>query len=137
MNNKNGWGLQSEIIFICVFIFCLISSIILITVLGLYKKNNVNGNTDIVISSVYKNMLNDLEKGAKKYIKNDMDDIVKKSIIINSKVLESKGYINKLVDDNNKACEGYVEVTNDMFLKYNPYVKCKDFISNGYNNNVE
>ena len=51
-------------------------------------------------------------------------------LVLTSEMLKNKGYDVKLY----KNCSGYVIIKkNNNFYKYEPYIKCKDYTTKGFN----
>lgn len=152
MLNKNGWGIVEAILFLLVFIVCLLFSFWGLRRLGLvdenwqfYSSNLFNPNPDKngdkqeepkepekVFS--YEDLENDMVGATKLYI-NDFynNELGLDTLNIRVSQLIDNGYIAELVDKNKKNCSGYtaVYVENGEII-YKPYLKCPKYETKGY-----
>lgn len=139
--NNNGWGLRVAILFIMLFIFCLLFSVTMIKKWGLEsndmiidnKSNSTEKKTDEVSDEYYVDLETSVYEAIQQYI-NDNPKVIenKTNEVVNIKKLISFGYLQSLTDENNKQCSGYVEITNDTAVTYNAYIKCNKYSTSGY-----
>lgn len=141
--NKNGWGLTNELIFILIFIICLVIVVIGLKKLSLLENFNPNyhSNTDTNNGAVekeydYNSLEEKLRNSTIKYIEKEYNNQLGiDTLIIQSDTLREKGYLTDYSDENGKYCSGYCEVyinENDV-IEYKPYVKCDDlYETEGY-----
>jgi len=47
----------------------------------------------------------------------------------------AKGIISEL-RVNDDTCDGYVNISNDFVVTYTPYIKCKNYVTEGYDENL-
>ncbi|NLC47895.1 MAG: hypothetical protein GX758_00860 [Tenericutes bacterium] len=132
---KNGWGLRMELVFILMFLICLVIAVIGLNRLGFLGNSDnslINQSEDNSFS--YSNLESKVVTSAKKYYVNEYnDDILLENTIIRVSTLYYNGYIEKLYDKNNKQCSGYVElVPNGDNIVYVPYIKCPKYKTRGY-----
>ena len=141
--NKHGWGLSSELIFILIFIICLIIAVIGLKEFSLMEEfnpnyySNTNTNNDSINKEYnYQELEVRLKNSTIDYI-NDVynNDLGLDTLIIQSSLLREMGYLNNYSDENDKYCSGYCEVylNENNEIIYEPYVKCGDYYeSKGY-----
>lgn len=141
--NKHGWGLSSELIFILIFIICLIIAVIGLKEFSLMEEFNPNyySNTNTNNDSInkvynYQELEVRLKNSTIDYI-NDVynNDLGLDTLIIQSSLLRKMGYLNNYSDEDDKYCSGYCEVylNENNEIIYEPYVKCGDYYeSKGY-----
>lgn len=132
--NKKGWGLTNEIIFISIFVICLIIAFVGIYRLGFlgFGKNEDKPNDTFSYEALEKK----LQNGTRDYIKDEYNnELGLDTLIITANLLRTKGYLNNYVDENDKYCSGYCEVylSEDDTIVFEPYVKCgSNYESKGY-----
>lgn len=139
--NKNGWGLAVEIVIILGVIAMLVYAIYGFNQLGLIKNMNQALGTDVlpdlIISGekvTYSIAEQDLINATKAYVKDIYNDEISSDTTIKLSRLTKDGYISPIRDKNNKACSGYVMVTNaSENITYAAYLKCDDYKTTGYN----
>lgn len=141
--NKHGWGLSSELIFILIFIICLIIAVIGLKEFSLMEEfnpnyySNTNTNNDSINKEYnYQELEVRLKNSTIDYI-NDVynNDLGLDTLIIQSSLLRKMGYLNNYSDEDDKYCSGYCEVylNENNEIIYEPYVKCGDYYeSKGY-----
>ena len=141
--NKHGWGLSSELIFILIFIVCLIIAVIGLKEFSLMEEfnpnyySNTNTNNDSINKEYnYQELEVRLKNSTIDYI-NDVynNDLGLDTLIIQSSLLREMGYLNNYSDEDDKYCSGYCEVylNENNEIIYEPYVKCGDYYeSKGY-----
>jgi len=132
MLNKKGWGLTNEILFIAIFIICLIIAFAGFAKFGLFNsKENKENNSGYSYVSLEEKII----KSAREYVKDEYDnDLGIDTLIITAKNLMDKEYLTNYVDEDDKYCSGYVEVhKSEGGVVYTPYVKCRsNYESKGY-----
>ena len=144
MLNKKGWGILEAIVFIIIFIFCLLFSFWGLKKLGLVDENNqfypsnINKEDKTEDKEEEKFSFSDLEVKMTNATKNYINDFYNNELgldTLNIRVsqLIDNGYLTELKDDNKKDCSGYVSVhvENDEIV-YKPYLKCKKYETQGY-----
>lgn len=132
---QNGWGLRAELLFVLLFLFCMV-----IVVVGLNRFGLLGYNPDSILEKTddqtfdYEPLERSLISGAKEYISEYYSDgFNEDSIIVRYVTLRNYSYISKLVDGDKKECSGYVVVNNiEGNVLYNPYLKCKKYKTDGY-----
>ncbi len=131
--NKHGWGLRKELLFILLFLMCLVVSTIGLNQMGLLDVNP-NSISTVQSSGSYSDMELKLVVGAKEYVnKYYGGDSIKDEINIKYFTLYYNNYMEKLVDSTGNECSGYVTVTNtNSVLIYKPYLKCNRYKTSGY-----
>ena len=141
--NKHGWGLHNEIIFILIFIVCLIIAVVGLKRLSLLEEFNPNyhSNTETNNDAIEKTFnYQELEQKLKNSTINYIKDVYNNelgldTLIIQADLLREKGYLSDYNDENNKYCSGYCEVylNENGEIIYKPYVKCSElYESQGY-----
>ncbi|MEG2457478.1 MAG: hypothetical protein RSB41_01125 [Bacilli bacterium] len=158
--NKSGKSFVFQMVFLMIFVFC-----ILLTTAGLYKLdlldvNKVNkflnpnyySNTNTVnpdymedseiaetpVKTNKKNydvLENELVLKSEEYVKNIYkNNLGLDTLIITVSNLKSNNYMSDLIDYKGSSCSGYTEVYKDESgnIKYSPYIKCKRYKTKGY-----
>ncbi len=139
---KNGWGLRTELLFILMFLMCLV-----IATIGLNKMGLLGGNsdsidefkTDVNSEETYESMEERLNNAAKDYVvKYYGGENISDSIVVRYSSLYYNSYIAKLVDNKGRSCSGYVEVENiNSNLIYYSYLKCPEYKTSGYDSSKD
>ena len=131
---KEGWGLRVELVFILIFLICLVISTVLLSRVGLINKEDVDTST-----SNYSALEGDLVEGAKKYIRENYDsDLLEEVTLVKYSTLKSGGYITNFKDGNGRECSGYVEVYKEEgSTLYYPYIKCLRYRTNNYDSSKD
>lgn len=129
--NKNGWGLQTELLLILMFLVCFAIALIGLSRLGLYNgfKNNYSKETNYTL------LESELEDAAKSYIHEIYSNVLgEESIILRSSHLVKNKYLETIKDKSGNNCSGYVEVikTESNNIIYYPYLKCKNYTTFEY-----
>ncbi len=133
--NKNGWGLRVELVFILMFLICLVIAIIGLNRFGLLGDNDnslINQGKNNTFS--YGILESKITASAKRYFLDYYDnELQMDKVIVRASTLYYNGYMEKLYDDDNDSCSGYVEVINvSGGLVYVPYIKCSNYKTIGY-----
>lgn len=138
---KNGWGLRTELLFILMFIVCLV-----VATIGLNRIGFIGGTFSAIdmfngkdTKESYIMIENDLVKVAANYAteyyggKYPEDEFtIRLTTLINT------GYTSKLTDPKNRECSGYVDVKKvNSSLIYTPYIKCATYRTEGYKSNKD
>ena len=129
--NKNGWGLRVELLFIVLFLFCLLIATIGLNKLGLFGGP---GLLDGEKTYSYSELENNMNEAAKRYYQNNYENNVSDTIIIKSSTLLLNGYMSNMLDENGNVCSGYTRV----FINYqnepsfNTYINCPRYKTAGY-----
>lgn len=134
MIKKDGWGLRVELVFILIFLICLVISTVLLSRMGLINNEEVDTST-----SSYSALEGNLVESAKKYIRENYDsDMLEEVTLVKYSTLKSLGYISSFKDNNGRECSGYVEVyKEDGNTLYYPYIKCVRYRSNNYDSSKD
>ncbi len=115
LNNK-GWSIK-QMIYLSMLLFVTL----LFACYYIYAFYNDLDTSDGI---TYANMELKLEMAAIKYCKDN-----KGCSYISFNELKAKGYIDKLVDDKGRTCDGYVTYQNN---EYQTFIKCQEYITKGY-----
>ena len=133
-----------EIIFILIFIFCLIYAAYYLNKMGLLNSSatktidtSIEINKKKGVDTTYSDIEETLRSGAKKYINKEYDKLGIDVLVITSSSLIDKGYLKTSdledPDRSNQYCSGYVEVELiGSKATYTPYVSCTKYKTNGY-----
>lgn len=141
LKSKHGWGVATEIIFIFLFICCLLYAVFYMNKLGIlkpeqyYTDNETEEKNNGSVDSTYKDIEDDLKASARLYINKEYGEVGKDTLIISHAKLKDFGYIDDIQDPDrsNKTCSGYVEVENvDGKISYYPYINCYKYHTDGY-----
>lgn len=151
--NKKGWGFLEFFFFLFIFIICLIGAFEGLKKLGLMDDNNQfinnngfntnnnsnnsnnNNNKEEKPIISYPSLEEKLVKAAKKYITEYYNNnLGLDTLNIRASQLKTSGHLDKLQDTKERECSGYVSVyvDGDGNIIYKPYLKCKDYETNGY-----
>ena len=127
LNNK-GWETGPMILMSLFLLFLLGLTWYFINSLysGTFNKSAVSTN-----SEYYDMVKINLKDSAVKYY-NDRN--LSGSMVISYKLLKDSGYVSKIQDFVDENCNGYVTVNNNIFK---PYIKCKNYTSDGYTKDFE
>lgn len=138
--NKDGWGFGAFFAFLGVFIVCLLISMWGLQKLGLLDENyhfidktqeKKEEKKEVNYSSLREEMENASKKYIEKYYNNKLGI---DTLYIRLSQLKSEGLIGDIKDSDDKNCSGYVAVFLDSEnkIKYNGYLKCKNYETVGY-----
>ena len=133
MKKKNGWGFLEFFFFLGLFIVCLLVTAYALRKVGLlnedwkfvdfYDKGKDSNENDIY---KYSDIETKLIDSTKKYIKDFYNNnLGVDTLNIKISSLISNNYISE-VRDKDGNCTGYNVVI------YTPFLKCKNYVSNGY-----
>ncbi len=139
MNNKNGWGIIEFLVFMLIFLVCLVVVGAGLRYLGLLDEDfhiaNPNNKEEEKVTN-YVSLEKEAVEKTKEYIKKYYDNnLGLDTLNIKISQLVENGYLKDyLRDANNKKCSGYVAVyKNDQNnIEYIPYIKCPEYTTNGY-----
>lgn len=132
---RNGWGLRVELLFILMFLVCLLIAIIGLNRMGLMGEGNFNDSKkEINTKETYTLMEQKMVGATKEYVNSYYGgEYINDSITVRYSSLYYNNYLDKLTDNNGKECSGYVSVKNiDSVLIYNAYLKCPGYRTSGY-----
>ncbi|MGM9834581.1 MAG: hypothetical protein ACI31M_02220 [Bacilli bacterium] len=136
LNNK-GWGMSTMIV--CTSLILVALLITSFYVIRLYSQidditDSSNSTEEEKIDySVYHKMETDLGNGAVNYLKELSINLNDLSYNITYETLKTHNFVNKFVDiKTNKECIGYVVVDNNY--RYDAFIKCDSYETEGYNN---
>ena len=108
----------------------IVWGILLVMIVGLLTTFGILFNKK---NKLYKDMEDDLEAAAKKYV--DQSFLYPKDgkqLKITYTTLKDNGFIDKL-EVNKKACDGYVTIkNNELVYKYKGYLKCPEYQTENY-----
>lgn len=141
--NKNGWGYFEFFVFLIIFVICLVISAVGLKQFGLIDDNwqfvkfeDIGKNEkEEKLKKSYSDLRNSMVDGTIKYIsKYYNNELGLDTLNIRVSQLKNEGYIKDFKDANGDLCSGYVSVYKDDNgkIQYNPYLKCKDFETGGY-----
>ncbi len=138
-NKKNGWGLRVELLFIAMFVVCILIAYIGLKSFGLIggDKNESGTNTDNTDKSGfdYRQLELKAANAGKQYYLNNPQNMTGDEFIVSVTTLKGGGYLSSLTDGNNKECNGYVKLlkTGNQVA----YISCPDYKTEGYNKDNE
>ena len=138
---KNGWGLRVELLFILLFIVCLIIAVIGLNRMGVIGGDlssiNVGNNKESI--EVYYMLENDLVNIATNYVNDYYEgNYPEEEFDVRSSTIVNTGYMSKLKDSKGRECTGYVTVKQiNSSLIYMPYIKCIKYKTEGYISNKD
>lgn len=128
--NNNGWGLRVELLFIVIFLICLLVATIGLSRFGLFGNPSALDNNYRYSYSELESKMND---AAKRYYQNNFENNEDGIIIIKSSTLLFNGYMTNLVDENGSVCSGYTKViTNNSVSNFATYINCARYKTSGY-----
>ncbi len=130
--NKNGWGLRVELLFIILFLVCILISTIGLQRLGLLKDKegsyvNLGGNGE---NYDYSGLEQKIVNAAIKYYDKKYPDGHNDTVIVSFDTLYHDGDITKLYDEIGKECNGYAKILKNKVTI--GYVKCPKYMTSGY-----
>ena len=137
--NKKGWGLGTFLIFIGIFILCLLFSAWGFRKVGLLDEDwhfvNLNDYfSGRIVEFDYGELENKMIDASKKYV-NDFynNKLGIDTLNVKVKTLVDSNYLEPLKDRKDRDCSGYVSVYNkNGKINYDPYLKCKRYKTSGY-----
>lgn len=137
MLNKNGWGITTLIIFLAVFVVCLLFSAFLITrsvkkLNEANKRDNVNVVDTEDVNDFYTGLETSVIDAAKEYTSENPSVLDKEEFVLKVSSLIESGYLNSLDDESGNMCSGYVIIENINDTTYTPYIKCDEYETTGY-----
>lgn len=132
--NKNGWGLRFELLFIFIFLFCLLISTIGLNKMGLLGEGDKY--TDIIDkgSEEYKDIEKSIRDAALNYYKNNYKNS-SDTLIIKTSTLYANGYLSKIKDSKGRECKGYAKITSSGNVA--SYINCPRYKTSGYQKDYE
>lgn len=128
MNNK-GFTLQTMLVFLLIFSFCLsVVSIVIKEENEVMTKTYKNNRRD---DYEYYVLEEDLKEKATEYV---MTEGINKDMVITFEELKEKRLVTELKDpvDKTLSCTGYVEYQY-KFDKYSSFISCPSYKTLGYN----
>ncbi len=131
--SKNGWGLQTALLFILMFLACLVIAIIGINKFGILGYIDLPGVKDS--STNYELLEEKLVEAAKEYVYEEHENnLNENTLILRVSHLIKNKYLEEVSDNNGNVCSGYVEVikTESNNIVYYPYLKCKKYTTYEY-----
>ena len=135
--NNNGWGLRVELLYILMFLFCLVIATIGLNRLGLLGENPdalIKPDTEEKEVYSYEPLERKVVEAAKKYYIDNYTDSTEDIVIIRTSTLISNGYMSVLTDEKNRSCSGYAKVITSSGgnVVYVSYIKCPKYTTTGY-----
>ncbi len=136
MLNKKGWGLWTFLLFLLIFILCLLFSAWGFRKLGLLDEDwHFVNLSDFFSGNVVKFDYNVLEKkmleSAEDYVKGEYNgELPIGTLNITVKTMIEKNYLDELKDGKDRDCSGYVSASKAD--GYSSYLKCKNYTTSGY-----
>lgn len=133
--NNSGWSLNEFLMGMGVLTFALILSVI---IYDAKVKSTLSENKKDVEKSTYtyEDMENKLIEGTMRYIEKEYKEIPSSEIKVDmDTLLENNLYhMDKDPEYPNYKCDGYVIFNkNKNSFSYKPYIKCKEYMTKGYN----
>ena len=126
------WGLRAELLFILIFIICLLISTIGFNKLGILGEEGAfDGNQN---RHSYSELELIVSSGALKYYE-DRYKGTTDNMTIKTSLLISNGYISNLYDEKGRKCSGYAKIVNNSTSV--AYIKCPTYKTNGYDSKYE
>lgn len=124
------WGLRVELLFILIFVICLLISTVGLNRLGIL------GDKSIFDDNVGKYSYDRLEKMVSTAGLNYYNDrYYSDSIIVKTSTLTSSGYLSPLYDEDGRKCTGYAKVMNSKVSV--GYIKCFGYKTSEYDSSNE
>lgn len=133
--NKNGWGLRAELMFIFLFLFCLLVSTIGLSKMGLLGDAREDNTIIVTNDDEYKEIERNVRSAALNYYNNYYSNGTNDTLIININTLYSTGYLSKITDSNGRKCKGYAKVTSNGNAA--SYINCSRYKTSGYQKEYE
>lgn len=141
--NQKGFGLKEFVIIFAVIFICII--IIASLYRSIIPDADVTSDFETEEKVTYKDLEEELEKAAERYQNDTYSGNASNTEIweLSYSMLRKEGYLDKLMDPNDKntECTGYVEFIQDgAKISYKPYLKCgTNYKTEGYdgNNNIK
>ena len=137
--NKKGAGLRVELIFLLVFLICL-----LIATIGLHRMGLLGGDAGIysdngyiedAINYDYNSLEQKVTDAASQYYEDVYSNHNDDTLVINTYKLKSSGYMSGIFDSRGKECKGYAIVMKNKNIV--SYIKCSVYKTTGYNEDYE
>lgn len=139
--SKHGWGIATEIIFIFMFICCLLYAVFYMNKLGMlnaeqyHKDEQKEEYENNSVDTTYEDIEDDLKAAARLYINKEYGVVGRDTLIITHAKLKDFGYIDDIKDPDRSSstCSGYVEIERiDGETSYYPYINCYKYHTDGY-----
>ena len=154
--NNNGWGFIEFFAFLVIFIGCLFATFAGLKKFGLVDENNqfVKDFSNVTLFKPstneekeekekdkdkkivsYAELQENMVSATKEYIKEYYDNnLGVDTLNIRVSQLKKNGFLKELKDNSGKNCSGYVSVYVDdnSEIKYDPYMKCNEYKTQGY-----
>ena len=129
--NKNGWGLRVELLFIILFLVCLIIATIGLKKMGMFGEESPFEKKDDNFS--YSRLESTLNDASRRYYQNNYEDNTTETTIMSSTLI-SNGYMSTLKDGNGRACSGYTKVVSNYSggLIFTSYINSPNYKTAGY-----
>ena len=129
--NKKGWGLRVELVFVLLFLICLLTATIGLQKLGIFGEgDNTIDRTETKNNDSYIELENKLSDSAKRYYESTYPNGSSDTIIINYNSLKNNGYIDYLNDNYGRECNGYAKILRSGICV--SYIRCTFYKTTGY-----
>ena len=132
--NNRGWGLGVFLGFVAILLFCLVVVGVNAYKLGVKTESGFQFDSSVVDKNSSNNIKDDIESkvlnAAMNYKRNEYGNMSSgQTVIVKVSRLVAENYLSS-----SENCSGYVEIRNrNGDISYNAYLKCPDFVSEGYN----
>lgn len=136
--NANGFGLKEFIIILAVV---FIAMIIIMSLSRSIVEDEETNSEPIQEKVTYQELEHQLKKAAERYQNDTYQGNANNKEVwsLSYSMLKEKGYLDKIIDPNDKdiECQGYVEFIQDgAIISYQPYLKCgNNYKTEGYDDN--
>lgn len=139
--NNRGWGLGALIAGIGVFALALLIVAILVHSGAQVLEPNYNVNEEIedeYNDYNYTTLENEVSDAADIYVSEKYSENIEEGtlVTVTIKKLQKEDFLDNIYDlkDTHKKCSGYVTFyQKDNKYYYEPYINCKNYVTNGYN----
>ena len=136
MKEKNGWGLTVEILFLLLFLTCLLIAFIGIKKMGLFGGEDTKNKIKVEYSEIE----TDLTEAGKRYVNEKYNNgLGEEILILRISYLKYNNYIDDVKDKDGNICSGYIEIYKNSSSNtvYMPYIKCKNYSTEGYDSSKD
>lgn len=130
--NKNGWGLRVELLFIVIFLICLLVATIGLRKFGLFGNPSAL-DKDYTYKVSYDELEAKMNDASRRYYENNYDNKEEDIITIKSYTLLFNGYMTDLIDEFGNKCSGYTKViSSNGKSSFTTYINCPNYKTTGY-----
>lgn len=138
--NENGWGFKDFILILAIIFIALLVTVAIYQVN--FNKKDATKPIDSVeeekITETYDDMELRLKIAAQRYQNNNYQGTFesKETWVLSYDLLRKEGYLKKRLYDNldsSSECSGYVVFNKEgSNISYDPFLKCKNYVTDGY-----